>query len=180
MIADARNEGRPVKIMATYNSIMRLNEIEEVRLFSTRVLVDEFHDLMVSYSFKAEVVEKLLNLLSRHPHVTYMSATPLTETTCPLQLRNLPITEVVWKDAITPIVHIKRSANPSITIRKYLNNVCFGNALALAQCPATGEQFPPEEYFIYINSVMQIANIIKNLPWIAKDEIRVVRERQSC
>ena len=174
MISGAREEGRLVKIIATYNSIGRLLNIEGVNLFSTRVLVDEFHDLMVSYSIKAVVVENLLNLLSNHPHVTYMSATPLTKATCLIQLRNLPVTEVIWEDTPTPIVHIKRSPTPIITMRKYINLVCFGNALALAKCPVTGEEFPPDEFFIYINSVKQIANIIKMLPWVEKDEIRVV------
>lgn len=174
MIIDAREEDRPVKIMATYNSIERLCKIEEANLFNTCILVDEFHDLMVSYSYKSEVVEKLINLLSTHPHVTYMSSTPLTEATCPLQLRDLPVTEVEWEEIISPIVHIKRSPTPIITVRKYLNLVCFDNALALAQCPVTGEYFPPDEYFIYINNVKQIANIIKMLPWVEKDEIRVV------
>ena len=173
-ISDAHEEGRLIKIMATYNSAERLRRIEEVNLYSTRVLVDEFHDLMVSYSYKEDTIESLLDILTNHWHVTYMSATPLNDKTCPVQLRNLKYTEIEWKEKIIQVVEKKQSAKPYATLRKYLNHVCHGHALALAICPQSGEEITPDEYFIYLNSVTQIANILENLPWITRDEIRVV------
>ena len=97
-IADYLRTSDVPKILVTYDSLSRVIDcIADIS--DWRVVIDEFHFLLLDSSFKSEMEFKTLECLKQMPYVTYLSATPLLDKyICEIeQFKDLPYTELKWE-----------------------------------------------------------------------------------
>lgn len=128
-----RNQGKPIKIITTYESLTKLIEKEWIEPNNYNLLIDEFHCLIREYVFRNEGVSNVLTWFKSFASYTFMSATPVFEDDYVLdELKNIPIVKAIWDTEekysislnhcngglITPIVNL---------INRYLNNEIEGN-----------------------------------------------------
>jgi hypothetical protein len=70
-----------------------------LNLSNFRIIVDEYHLLLSSYSFRNKAIRNLLkitaSLSAQYNNVTYLSATPIENEYTPSELLNVPTTEIV-------------------------------------------------------------------------------------
>ena len=86
------------KILVTYDSLPRVIDcISDTS--DWRVVIDEFHFLLLDSSFKSETEFKTLECLKQMPYVTYLSATPILDRyVCEIdQFKDLTYTELKWE-----------------------------------------------------------------------------------
>ena len=97
-IIDYVKSHSPLKIAVTYDSLPRtikalqstgLNPYKELFL-----LVDEWHVLFNSYSFRHTAIKNLLAEAARFERATYMTATPIEREYVLEELKHLPICEI--------------------------------------------------------------------------------------
>ncbi|MDR0605956.1 MAG: DEAD/DEAH box helicase family protein [Bacteroidales bacterium] len=83
-----------LKIIVTYNSIGRAIDILSEQGYNVYkdffLLVDEYHLLFNSYSFRMLAVKNLLEVAPNFERVTYMSATPIEQEYILKELKHLP------------------------------------------------------------------------------------------
>ena len=97
-IADYLRTSDVPKILVTFDSLPRVIDcISDIS--DWRVVIDEFHFLLLDSSFKSETEFKTLECLKQMPYVTYLSATPLLDKyICEIeQFKDLPYTELKWE-----------------------------------------------------------------------------------
>lgn len=87
-----------LKIATTYDSLPRLVKLLQEQgtdpCRSMFLLVDEWHSLFTSYSFRHQSIVGLLQEASRFERVTYMSATPIEPEFMLDELAHLPVVEL--------------------------------------------------------------------------------------
>ncbi|MCI5716889.1 MAG: hypothetical protein MR292_00670 [Alistipes sp.] len=88
----------PLKIATTYDSLPRvvaaLQSIGINPYTDLFLLVDEWHVLFNSYSFRHRAITELLATAARFDRVTYMTATPIEREYILEELRHLPTCEI--------------------------------------------------------------------------------------
>ena len=93
-IIDYANSHDTLKILVTYDSLEKV--VNTLSLIGYDVykdfflLVDEYHLLFNSYSFRHKAIKKLLAIAANFERVTYMSATPIEEEFILEELKHLP------------------------------------------------------------------------------------------
>lgn len=97
-IIDYAQKHSPLKIAVTYDSLPRtiralktagLNPYKELFL-----LVDEWHVLFNSYSFRHTAIKNLLAEAAKFDRATYMTATPIEQEYVLEELKHLPVCEI--------------------------------------------------------------------------------------
>lgn len=160
------------KILITYDSFHKLNDciIDKSKF---RVVVDEFHYLLQDASFKSEVGLELLNNLKIYPYVTYLSATPiLDEYIDKIDFFNdIPYTKYEWENAEKlEVIRIKSNDPINAAIR-------IVRQYQIEDYPKvqlnTGEWIESKECVIFLNSVKNIASIVKNCN-LSPDEVNLI------
>lgn len=93
-ITDYANSRETLKLLVTYNSLPRLVETLSASGYNVYkdffLLVDEYHLLFNSYSFRHKPIKQLLEVAGNFERVTYMSATPIEEEFILEELKHLP------------------------------------------------------------------------------------------
>ena len=77
------------KIIGTYDCLSRLLNIDK-NIVDYFLLVDEYHILFNSYSFRNEPIQFLLNNYNRFKDYCFMTATPLDENIILEEIKHLP------------------------------------------------------------------------------------------
>ncbi len=128
-----RNEGKPLKIITTYESLFKIIAKEWVVPNEFNLLIDEYHCLIREYVFRNKGVINVLTWFRDFASYTFMSATPVFEEDYVLEeLKEIPVVTANWdteerfnvtlnfcKDGfLTPIVRL---------INRYLNGEIEGN-----------------------------------------------------
>lgn len=160
------------KILISYDSFHKLNDciIDKSKF---RVVVDEFHYLLQDASFKSEVGLELLNNLKTYPYVTYLSATPiLDEYIDKIDFFNdIPYTKYEWESSEKLEVIRIKSNDP---IRAAIRIV---SQYQIEDYPKvqlnTGEWIVSKECVIFLNSVKNIASIVKKCN-LSPDEVNLI------
>lgn len=136
------------KIMVTYDSLQKV--VDNIDTKSYKILIDEYHLLFTSYSFRYDAVKCVLNNYTKFKSYCFMTATILEEEFILKELENIPIISYDWTDTAEVTVHsmkCKGNVIPTVVniINKYLNEEIDGNA------------------YFFVNSVSFISNIINIL-----------------
>lgn len=88
----------PLKIAVTYDSLPRtIKALQSIGIDpykDTFLLVDEWHVLFNSYSFRHRAIRELLATAARFDRATYMTATPIEREYMLEELRHLPTCEI--------------------------------------------------------------------------------------
>ena len=86
------------KIIGTYDSLQRLLLID-ASITDYFLLVDEYHILFNSYSFRNEPIQFLLNNYKRFKDYCFMTATPLDDDIILEEIKDLPKLTIKWTKA---------------------------------------------------------------------------------
>lgn len=86
------------KIIGTYDSLQRLLNIDP-SITDYFLLVDEYHILFNSYSFRNEPIQFLLNNYKRFKDFCFMTATPLDDDIILEEIKDLPKLNIKWTKA---------------------------------------------------------------------------------
>lgn len=97
-IIDYVRNHTPLKIAVTYDSLPRtIKALQAAGLDPYNdlfLLVDEWHVLFNSYSFRYTAIKNLLTEAGKFARVTYMTATPIENEYVLEELKHLPICEI--------------------------------------------------------------------------------------
>ncbi|MDU1904835.1 MAG: hypothetical protein E6772_08630 [Dysgonomonas sp.] len=162
-IIDYINTHEIKKIAVTYESTRRLIQLLEILNIDVYnkffFLVDEWHILFNSYTFRNEGIKEVLKISRQFSEVTYMTATPIEEEFVLKELKDLPIVEVKWKNVATvdilPIPTNSPVKEVCRRIKTSLNGKMFGNL------------------HFFVNSVEFIAEAIK-ISGLEPKDVRIV------
>ena len=165
-----RNSPKP-KLLATYDSVPRLNALIKDRS-DWRVVVDEYQYLLIDSSFKSETEIALLETLKGFPYVTYISATPIADRYM-LQMdwfKDMPYTVLEWDNVEKRVVKRVQSKSPINNAIEIIRNYQKGIYPSVL---VNGEKIESKECVIFLNSVTNIANIIKQTG-LQSDEVNII------
>ena len=165
-----RNSPKP-KILATYDSVPRLNGLIKDRS-DWRVVVDEYQYILIDSGFKSETEIALLETLKGFPYVTYLSATPIADKYM-LQMdwfKGMPYTVLEWSNIEKRLVKRVQSKNPINNAIEIVRNYQKGIYPSIL---VNGEKIESKECVIFLNSVTNIANIIKQTE-LQSDEVNII------
>lgn len=165
-----RNSPKP-KLLATYDSIPRLSNIIKDKS-DWRVVVDEYQYILIDSGFKSETEMLLLEELKKYPYVTYLSATPIADKYM-LQMdwfKDLPYTILEWNNVEKRFVNRVQSKNPINNAVEIVRNYQRG---IYASTLVNGERIESKECVIFLNSVTNIVNIIKQTG-LQSDEVNII------
>lgn len=159
------------KLLATYDSVPRLNGLIKDKL-DWRVVVDEYQYLLIDSSFKSETELRLLKTLKEFPYVTYLSATPIADKYMRQVdwFMDLPYTILEWSNVEQRFVKRVQSKNPINNAIEIVRNYQKGI------CPfilVNGKKIESKECVIFLNSVTNIANIIRQTE-LQSDEVNII------
>lgn len=91
-----------IKVAVTYDSLNKvttaLSELDLSPYQGFHLVIDEYHLLLNSYSFRSNAIHSLLEEAKRFKDVTYISATPLEKDLWPEALKHLPEYRIEWPD----------------------------------------------------------------------------------
>lgn len=165
-----RNSPKP-KLLATYDSIPRLSNIIKDKS-DWRVVVDEYQYILIDSGFKSETEMLLLEELKKYPYVTYLSATPIADKYM-LQMdwfKDMPYTILEWSNVEKRFVNRVQSKNPINNAVEIVRNYQRG---IYASTLVDGERVQSKECVIFLNSVTNIVNIIKQTG-LQSDEVNII------
>ena len=142
------NDTYPKKIMVTYDSLCRL--VNMIDPSEYKLLIDEYHLLFTSYSFRYEACVCVLESYTKFKSFCFMTATVLEDDFILTELSHIPIVEYIWDDVEEVTIHSMRcsqSVIPTVAniITQYLDGRLSGNA------------------YFFVNSVEFIAEMVKLL-----------------
>ena len=153
------NNGNTPKILTSFDSLYKvLGCIGDKS--DWQVIVDEFQCILSDSSFKSEVELRLLDGLKDLPHVTFLSATPILDKYLSKisYFDDMDYYQMDWEDKEVIEVLREKTSNPIGAAIDIVRNYQIGNY------PSTfvnGKQVESTECVIFLNSVSNIVNIIK-------------------
>lgn len=159
------------KILVSYDSIYKLTEcIKDTT--DWRIVVDEFQYMLADSGFKSEVELKLLEHLKRFPYVTYLSATPILDKYLEQidYFKDMNYYHLIWTNKEVVKVYRERSNNPisaAIEIVRSYQNKNYPSVFM------DGETYYSKECVIFLNSVSNIVNIVKQTK-LLPDEVNII------
>lgn len=162
-IIDYVKSHSPLKIAVTYDSLPRtikalqstgLNPYKELFL-----LVDEWHVLFNSYSFRHTAIKNLLAEAARFERATYMTATPIEREYVLEELKHLPICEINWPHLIEVNIRSRQTTKPD----RYI----------VQECRKVLDKGLDYNLHIFVNSVEFIAKVI-DLAKLAPEQVKTV------
>ena len=169
------SEGKPYKILVTYDSFRLVKEIlcgaGFGDLFGTfQVVVDEFQSIFTDSKFKPDVEMRFLEELDGIEKVCYVSATPMIEEYLAFldHFKGLDYYVLDWKAldpirVVKPIIHVKASKSINVEARDIINKYLSGMYETTTRPDSTGNyvQIESKEAVFFVNSVKNIIQIIK-------------------
>lgn len=162
------------KIMVTYDSMPRLVKLIADKT-DWRVVVDEYQYLLIDSGFRSDKAIALLDVVNEFDYVTYLSATPIADKYIQQmeQFKEVPYTELVWGNKVEKIfVERVVSAKPIDNAIKIVRNYQYGNF------PSEGEAVS-KECVIFLNSVTNIANIVRQTKLLPEDVNIIVADTEE-
>ncbi|MDE6097049.1 MAG: hypothetical protein K2G52_12785 [Muribaculaceae bacterium] len=155
------------KIFVTYDSFPRLCGIIGDKS-GWRVVVDEYHYLLIDSSFKSDTEMKLLDSLDQFDYVTYLSATPIADKYMKQidHFKDMPYTTLKWSNVEKPEIRRVVSSRPINNAIEIVRNYKKGIF------PKIGD-IESRECVIFLNSVTNIVNIIKQID-LKPEEVNII------
>jgi len=162
-------EGKPKKILVTYDSFRHVKEtLQEMGVFQNyQVVVDEFQSIFIDSRFKSSTEMELLGHLRDVQRLCFVSATPMLDKYLDMleEFKDLPYFELDWvskepERIKKPILEIKftRSINEEANrvIQKYKEGK-FETRL-----DSGGKLYESREATLFMNSVKNICQAIRS------------------
>ena len=159
------------KILVSYDSVYKL--IGCIKYKSDwRVVVDEFQCLLADSSFKSEVELHFLDNSRSFPYVTFLSATPILDKYLEQidHFKDMNYYQLDWEEKDIVRVYRERTKNPinaALEIVRYYQNGNYPSVYV------NGERIYSKECVIFLNSVNNIVNIIKQTE-LKPEEVNII------
>lgn len=162
-IIDYAQSHSPLKIAVTYDSLPRtIKALQSAGLNPYKdmfLLVDEWHVLFNSYSFRHTAIKNLLAEAAKFNRATYMTATPIEQKYVLEELKHLPVCEINWPHLIEVNIRSRQTSKPA----RYIVKEC---------CKVLDKELP-HNLHIFVNSVEFIAKVI-DLAKLTADQVKIV------
>ena len=169
------SEGKPFKIIVTYDSFKHVKRIfqENSRIKDLfpffKIVVDEFQSIFVDSRFKASTEFSFLEELKTIKNkICFVSATPMMDKYLKQldYFSSLPYFEFDWglKDStriMRPELKVRKTRSINSEIKRIIGDYKAGRFEVLKN-PVTGEFVYSKEAVFYVNSVNNILSIIKS------------------
>ena len=135
------------KIIATYDALPKLIKWIGNTIYDYFLLIDEYHILFNSYSFRYDAISFILQNFSLFKDYCFMTATPLQDYNILEELKNLPQIEITWPNSIP--VHVQ-VINTRFTCKEVIDQI---------------NECAKQDYnlHIFINSLNTIRSIINRI-----------------
>lgn len=159
------------KILVSYDSVYKL--IGCIKYKSDwRVVVDEFQCLLADSSFKSEIELNFLDNSRSFPYVTFLSATPILDKYLEQidHFKDMNYYQLDWEEKDIVRVYRERTKNPinaALEIVRYYQNGNYPSVYV------NGERIYSKECVIFLNSVNNIVNIIKQTE-LKPEEVNII------
>lgn len=162
-ITDYARTHSPLKIAVTYDSVPRtikalqsigINPYDDIFL-----LVDEWHVLFNSYSFRHTAIKNLLAEAAKFDRVTYMTATPIEQEYVLEELKHLPTCEINWPHLQEVKIRSRQTSKPA----QYL----------VTECRKVLDRELEQNLHIFVNSVEFIAKVI-DMAKLTPEQVKIV------
>lgn len=159
------------KILVSYDSVYKL--IGCIKYKSDwRVVVDEFQCLLADSSFKSEIELHFLDNSRSFPYVTFLSATPILDKYLEQidHFKDMNYYQLDWEEKDIVRVYRERTKNPinaALEIVRYYQNGNYPSVYV------NGERIYSKECVIFLNSVNNIGNIIKQTE-LKPEEVNII------
>ena len=159
------------KILVSYDSVYKL--IGCIKYKSDwRVVVDEFQCLLADSSFKSEIELHFLDNSRSFPYVTFLSATPILDKYLEQidHFKDMNCYQLDWEEKDIVRVYRERTKNPinaALEIVRYYQNGNYPSVYV------NGERIYSKECVIFLNSVNNIVNIIKQTE-LKPEEVNII------
>lgn len=159
------------KILVSYDSVYKL--IGCIKYKSDwRVVVDEFQCLLADSSFKSEIELHFLDNSRSFPYVTFLSATPILDKYLEQidHFKDMNYYQLDWEEKDIVRVYRERTKNPinaALEIVRYYQNGNYPSVYV------NGERIYSKECVIFLNSVSNIVNIIKQTE-LKPEEVNII------
>lgn len=159
------------KILVSYDSVYKL--IGCIKYKSDwRVVVDEFLCLLADSSFKSEIELHFLDNSRSFPYVTFLSATPILDKYLEQidHFKDMNYYQLDWEEKDIVRVYRERTKNPinaALEIVRYYQNGNYPSVYV------NGERIYSKECVIFLNSVNNIVNIIKQTE-LNPEEVNII------
>ena len=140
------------KIMCTYDKIPLL--LEHVNGKDYRLLVDEYHNLLKQYMFRTNAINGVLDNFREFKSFCFMSATSIDAELKPDVLKDVPEYYADWKEKQNLFIAPFMSNKPYQYVTNFINYYKKNGFI-------TVNGHKSYEAFFFLNSVREIANIIK-------------------
>ena len=159
------------KLLVSYDSVYKL--IGCIKYKSDwRVVVDEFQCLLADSSFKSEIELHFLDNSRSFPYVTFLSATPILDKYLEQidHFKDMNYYQLDWEEKDIVRVYRERTKNPinaALEIVRYYQNGNYPSVYV------NGERIYSKECVIFLNSVNNIVNIIKQTE-LKPEEVNII------
>lgn len=159
------------KILVSYDSVYKL--IGCIKYKSDwRVVVDEFQCLLADSSFKSEIELHFWDNSRSFPYVTFLSATPILDKYLEQidHFKDMNYYQLDWEEKDIVRVYRERTKNPinaALEIVRYYQNGNYPSVYV------NGERIYSKECVIFLNSVNNIVNIIKQTE-LKPEEVNII------
>lgn len=179
------SQGKPYKILVTYDSFRVLKEIVEYfGIFdSFQIIVDEFQSIFIDSRFKSTTEMEFVNTLQGIQKVCYLSATPMISSYMKKipEFSQLPYYEVDWESedptrVMRPNLKVRVIDSIYAPIKRIIDEYRTGNFEVYSELnKETGEikRIESREAMIYVNSVKNITTLIKKND-LKPDEVNIL------
>lgn len=162
-IIDYATSHSPLKIAVTYDSLPRtIKALQGIGINpygDTFLLVDEWHVLFNSYSFRHTAIKNLLAEAAKFSRATYMTATPIEQEYVLEELKYLPVCEINWPHLQEVKIRSRQTSKPAQYIVK--------------ECRKVLDNDLPHNLHIFVNSVEFIAKVI-DMVKLTPEQVKVV------
>ena len=156
-------------IICTYDKLEALTEwLEKYWHTNFNLLIDEYQVLLKAYSYRDKAINGVLKSFRKYKTFCFMSATPISSEFMPESLKDIEVVEAEWAETDTLKVVLDQTNQPYQKVANMINSfkdsgfkMCLNGANVA------------EELFIFLNSVTDIANIIKYCN-LSNNEVKIV------
>ena len=171
-IKACRLDGKPVKILVTYDSFRIVKDIllHQGELWKYRVIIDEFQSIFTDSKFKSDTELQFVSTVQGIQKVCYVSATPMIDKYLDMldEFKDLPYYELDWetldpgrinkpKLTVNGLVSVYTEVGP--IIKSYLEGNFDHRFVQLENGEV--KRVESKEAVFYVNSVNNITSIIK-------------------
>lgn len=135
------------KIMGTYDSLPKILNVLGESAFNYFLLIDEYHILFNSYSFRYKPIKFILDNYTKFKDFCFMTATPLEDFNILEEIKDLPKISLTWPQAVKMKITVR---NTYFTTREVMKEI--------SKCRSSNYNL-----HIFINSINTIRSLAKEL-----------------